>query len=285
MRQTTVHSRRPASGGVRLGRARSAARLLMFVLLLAALVLLTLAVFRYTQNTAAAMEAELCQKMLVSAGQTRNNIDYRFEQVKESASALIGTLYPYLNSGADMSVQLEEYTKIRRALSEQLNKHMITRLRLYVPDEKIYSGQKTTLYSLDPLSGLGEDGPVYQKGGVFWHKTHLVSLGLSKPTAVISCAVALKSQADYDKLCGVLFADVSVSQFRDIFAAGSTNHDEMFLVDAQGCILAHTDDARLGVTALPPAASNPSICTAPRSVPACNLPRGRAKVAMPLLSV
>lgn len=252
MKQATARFRRPANGGVRLGRARSAARLLMFVLLLAALVLLTLAVFYYTRNTAQAMEAELCQKMLVSAGQTRNNIDYRFEQVKESASALIGTLYPYLNSDADTAVQLEEYAKIRRALSEQLDKHMITRLRLYVPDEKIYSGQKTTLYSLDPLSSLGENGSVYQKGGVFWHGTHLVSLGISEPTAVVSCAVALKSQADYDKLCGVLFADVSVSQFHEIFAAGSTNHDEMFLADAQGRILAHTDDAHLGETALPP---------------------------------
>ena len=88
MKQATARFRRPANGGVRLGRARSAARLLMFVLLLAALVLLTLAVFYYTRNTAQAMEAELCQKMLVSAGQTRNNIDYRFEQVKESASGI-----------------------------------------------------------------------------------------------------------------------------------------------------------------------------------------------------
>ena len=104
MKQATARFRRPANGGVRLGRARSAARLLMFVLLLAALVLLTLAVFYYTRNTAQAMEAELCQKMLVSAGQTRNNIDYRFEQVKESASALIGTLYPYLNSDVPFPV-------------------------------------------------------------------------------------------------------------------------------------------------------------------------------------
>lgn len=52
MKQATARFRRPANGGVRLGRARSAARLLMFVLLLAALVLLTLAVFYYTRNTA-----------------------------------------------------------------------------------------------------------------------------------------------------------------------------------------------------------------------------------------
>ena len=248
MKQATARFRRPANGGVRLGRARSAARLLMFVLLLAALVLLTLAVFYYTRNTAQAMEAELCQKMLVSAGQTRNNIDYRFEQVKESASALIGTLYPYLNSDADTAVQLEEYAKIRRALSEQLDKHMITRLRLYVPDEKIYSGQKTTLYSLDPLSSLGENGSVYQKGGVFWHGTHLVSLGISEPTAVVSCAwLALKSQADLRQAVRCAFCRCErFDMFHEIFAAGSTNHDEMFLADAQGRILAHTDDAHLG---------------------------------------
>ena len=56
MKQATARFRRPANGGVRLGRARSAARLLMFVLLLAALVLLTLAVFYYTRNTAQAMQ-------------------------------------------------------------------------------------------------------------------------------------------------------------------------------------------------------------------------------------
>ncbi len=178
---------------------------------------MTLAVFYYTRNTAQAMEAELCQKMLVSAGQTRNNIDYRFEQVKESASALIGTLYPYLNSDADTAVQLEEYAKIRRALSEQLDKHMITRLRLYVPDEKILfrpEKQRFTPWTLCPA--LEKTGPFIKKAAYFGTEHTFVSLGISEPTAVVSCAVALKSQADYDKLCGVLFADVSVSQFHEI---------------------------------------------------------------------
>ena len=62
MKQATARFRRPANGGVRRGRARSAARLLMFVLLLAALVLLTLAVFYYTRNTAQAMEADVYKR-------------------------------------------------------------------------------------------------------------------------------------------------------------------------------------------------------------------------------
>ena len=68
MKQATARFRRPANGGVRLGRARSAARLLMFVLLLAALVLLTLAVFYCARHPGQAMEAGLWHMMLVSAG-------------------------------------------------------------------------------------------------------------------------------------------------------------------------------------------------------------------------
>ncbi len=236
----------PVPGSVKLGRARSAVRLLMFVLLVAAFLFLTLALFYYTRNTAEAMETELCQKMQVSAEQTRNNIDYRFEQAAESASALIGTLYPYLNSDADMTMQLQEYAEIRRTLAEQLDKHMISRLRLYVPDDKIYSDQQTLLYSLNPLSKLGGEDSIYQNGGVFWKETHFVSLGMANPSAVISCAVALKSQADYDRLAGVLFADVGVAQFQEILAVGNTDNEERLLVNTSGAILADADGTRLG---------------------------------------
>lgn len=218
-------------------RVRGASHLLFFLALLALLVLVTLGAFRYTQGTTAVLEGELCQKMLASVEQTRNNLDYRFGQVAESASALIRTLYPYLNSRADIGAQLEEYGVVRQALAEQLNKHMITSLRLYVPNEKIYSGQRMTFYSIDSLGELEDRYSLYQPGGVFWHETHALSMGLNEPEPVISCAVSMKSQRDYDRLSGVLFADVSAAQFREIFSAGSTENDEMFLMDARGRVL------------------------------------------------
>jgi two-component system sensor histidine kinase YesM len=61
LKLATARFRRPANGGVRLGRARSAARMLMSCFA-AALVLLTLAVFYYTRNTAQAMEASCVKK-------------------------------------------------------------------------------------------------------------------------------------------------------------------------------------------------------------------------------
>ena len=124
-----VHAAREDNSGssrVRLKRTRNAVRFLMLLLLVAAFGLLTLAVLYYTRNTMEAMEMELCQKMQVSVEQTRSNMDYRFLQTAEDASTLMGTLYPYLNSDADTEEQLQEYSRICRALVENLDKNMIS---------------------------------------------------------------------------------------------------------------------------------------------------------------
>lgn len=250
MKNKLLNSKNKFSADVKLGRVRSISRLLLLVVLTAAFLLLALAMFSYTRNTIGAMERQLRKKMELSVEQSRSNIDYRLEQAEESTQALIAMIYPYLNSEADVAEQLDEYEIIRHAIAEQMGRHMIISLRLYVPDEKIYSGQITDQYALKRLSELEINDSGYSEGGIFWEKSHFVGLGQTEPKPVISCGVALKSQKDYDRLCGMLFADVDLSQFREIFAAGSTEGDEMFLIDSQGNILAHQDDRRIGKPAI-----------------------------------
>lgn len=250
MKKASWYSRDNASGEIKLRRARSVSRILMLVVLAATFVLLALAMFNYTRNTVGTIETQLRKKMELSVKQTRSNVDYRLEQTKESAWALIAMFYPYLNSEADVTEQMGEYDTIRHAMAEQIGKHMITSLQLYVPDEKIYSGQMTNEYALNRLSELEIEDSGYPKGGVFWEEAHLSGLGQTKPKLVVSCGVALTSQKNYEKLCGVLFADVELAQFQEIFASGSTEGDEMFLVDGRGRILVHQDDNRIGETAL-----------------------------------
>ncbi len=228
---------------VKLKHTRSAVRFLMLLLLVAAFGFLTLTVLSYTHNTMEAMEMELCQKMQISVEQTRSNIDYRFQQTAEDASTLMGTLYPYLNSDADTEEQLQEYTRICRTLTENLDKNMITSLRLYVPDEKIYTGQQTEQYSLQPLMKLDNEEVLTHRGGAYWMEPHTVKLGMAPPVPVISCGMALKSQADYDKWAGVLFVDLGVSQFQEIFASGG---DGMCLVNREGEILMNADGIYAG---------------------------------------
>ena len=74
----------------------------MILLLVIAMILLSVAALIYTHNTAAAMETELCDKMLLSVVQTGNNIDYRLEQIAEATSVLLRTMNPYLKWLADI---------------------------------------------------------------------------------------------------------------------------------------------------------------------------------------
>lgn len=57
---------------------------------------------------------------------------------------------------------------------------------------------------------------------------------MASPVPVISCGLALKSQANYDKWAGVLFVDLDISQFQEIFASAG---DGTCLVDGTGKIL------------------------------------------------
>ncbi len=189
--------------------------------------------------------SELCQKMLVSAGQTRNNIDNRFEQVKESASALIAHCIPisiqtrtqpcnWKNTPRYAARCLNSWTSICHAPAAVCAR----RKNLFRPEK-----QRFTPWTSCPA--WEKTGPFIKKAA-YYGTEQPCQPGHIRAHRRCFCAVALKSQADYDKLCGVLFADGGVSQFHEIFAAGSTNHDEMFLADAQGRFLAHTDDAHLG---------------------------------------
>ena len=227
-------------------------RFFLLLLLAVAVILLTLALVTYTGNSSKAMEQQMCEKALASVEQARSNIDYRLEQAAESAMILMSTIYPQLTSDGGFDEQLVEYDEIKRVMSELTGRQMITSLRLYVPDTKIYVGQQTAqyaFYSLNSLPGYPEKN---EKGGVFWETTQTVKLSVYPPTQVISCAIAVRSMNSFDQLAGVLFADIDVSQFGEIFSAGMESDEEMYLMDNSGMILAHKDSAHIGEGAVTP---------------------------------
>jgi two-component system sensor histidine kinase YesM len=222
------------------------------LLLVTAFILLTLALIIYTSNSAKAMEQQLCEQELASVEQTCNNIDYRLEQAAESASIMLSTVYPQLTSSETFDEQLLEYDEIKRVMSELVGRQMITSLRLYVPDTKIYTGQQTASYGFFALSSLLDEEEKYQKGGIFWEPTQTVKLATAQPKQVVSCVIAVRSLSNYEQLAGILFADIDVSQFDEIFCTGTAEDEAMFLVDSNGTILAHRDSARIGEDAATP---------------------------------
>jgi len=217
--------------------------LLFTVLMLAFLLLLSFAVI-YTMRTTKAMEEEVSGKLFQSVGQTQNNLDYRFSMISDNAFTLMSSIYPYLNADGGVPEQMLEYNSIETMFGEYAGKHMITRLRLRVPDKKIYRQQHSGTYSVDPLSEAGADLTLYGNGGIFWKEPERMEYGITGDYIdALSCVVSMRSRVDYSRLSGILYADVSLPQIRNILEAGSGSGEKMFLVNEAGTILCDADDS------------------------------------------
>lgn len=214
-------------------------RMMTMLFLLAALIFLTVLIFIYTRNSSEFLKKEIVRKTQLATEQACNSVDIILEQVKEAASSLVGTIYPYLNNESDIAGQVEEYAEICRTMNEYINKHKISFLRLYVPDTKIYADQISMRYSFYSLKGL--DKGRYSRAGIYWEETHEVKLGDGTLHKVISCINAVKKLSDYDELAGVLCADIETEQFYSIFADGTSSFENMYLVNEKGSILVSRD--------------------------------------------
>lgn len=215
-------------------------RILLFLLLIV-LSLLTVLTLSYAKNSSESMRQELCRKIQVATEQTCSNVDYRFEQAMEGALSLVGTIYPHLNEDSGREEQTKEYTEICRTMNEYIDKHMISFLRLYVPDTKIYADQISMSYAFRPLEEFPGGTEKMIRGGVFWQPTHSVRMGDGMSHDVITCSVAVKRLSNYEELAGILCADVDIMQFQEIFAGGTSDYEHMYLVDEAGTILARGD--------------------------------------------
>jgi two-component system sensor histidine kinase YesM len=225
----------------------------VLVALLAALVSLAILCVRlYAQNTNAAVESEVLRSMQLSVEQAKNNLDYRLQQTSDSARTLLGTVYPYLNSNAGTEGQIEEYSDMTRVLNEYVGKYMISKVRLFVPKDKIYSRQGETFYSLSSLENDQDFKNLVgdRRGGVFWQGPRRVTTDIGSSILAISCVAVVSGSKNYNQYVGALYLDIDVGKIGGIFQAGGAEGTELYLVNGDGVVIAHADKSRVGETAL-----------------------------------
>jgi two-component system sensor histidine kinase YesM len=227
-------------------------RIVLATLMVALVGLSVICVRLYAQSTASAVDSEVLRGMQLSVEQAKNNLDYRLQQTADSARTLLGTVYPYLNSSAGTEGQLQEYSEMTRVLNEYMGKYMISKVRLYVPKDKLYSRQGETFYSLSALEGdkafqalVGD-----RRGGVFWQETHKVLTIMGGSISAISCVAVVSGSKNYNQIVGALYLDIDVNNIGKIFRTGSTEGAELFLVNGEGAVIAHADKTRVGQAAL-----------------------------------
>ena len=229
--------------------------LMSIVLITLTAVLISLAITSvrlFSESTSSAVNDEILRSMQLSVEQAKNNLDYRMQQTADSARTLLGTIYPYLNSDAGTEEQFEEYSEMTRVLNEYIGKYMITRVRLFVPDNKMYAHQNETFFSLAQL----EDDASFQallgdrSGGVFWQDTSLVPTIAGESILAVSCVAVVSSIKDYNQIVGTLYLDINIEDINQIFRSSGDNSAELYLVNEDGKVIAHSDTTQIGLTTL-----------------------------------
>lgn len=224
---------------------KRAVSLFVFSVLLPILLILQL----YSQNSKNIIENELSGNMQLAVSQIKSNLDYRFEQIKESSLAILSTAYPYIRSGStNVDEQLKEYKELKLLVAAYEGKHMISKIRLYVPEYKIYANQQDTFYSLPDLSQIeNRESPYPFERGVLWLETYGTRIyeggGL---TNVISCRMTISSRTNYDEIASVLQLDIEETKLSKIYSAGIYTKEEIYLVNTQGMIISHADASLIG---------------------------------------
>lgn len=206
-----------------------------------------LIIYLYSQHAANIIQNELASNMQLAVNQIKNNLDYRFEQVSDSALSILSTAYPYIRSGnTGIDEQLKEYEELKLLVAAYEGKHMISKIRLYVPADKIYANQQDTFYSLPDISQL----KTYERG-VLWMETYGARIYEGSGfTNVISCRMTISSKTNYDEVASVLQLDIEETKLSKIFSAGISSDEEIYLVNKDGMILSHTDPGLIGKSGL-----------------------------------
>lgn len=193
------------------------------------------------------MEREIYRNMQMTVEQGKNNLDYRMRQVEKNARSILTTIYPYLNSQVDIDAQLQEYGEMMRVFSDYRNEGTISKLRLYVPGDKVYSNQNDTFYSLDELAGDIDADARWLTSGTHWQETHEITVQFGYGSIpAISCVSAISSATRYDQLVGVMFLDLGVMLFDDMLSAGIEEGEALFVVNQEGKVLIHPDASMIG---------------------------------------
>jgi two-component system sensor histidine kinase YesM len=229
-------------------RLKKRALAFFFMIIFVPMMIIISLYFRYSVNI---IEQEVSALTIRSLGQVKNNLDYRFSNVAETALIVINSLYSYFsqdNPDNSLGRQMDEFSSINLLLTAYDGRYMINKLRLYVPDDKFYANQQDTFYPISLLEKKDLYKDMLNKGRqVFWEQTHLFHGKYYRENdPIFSCVAMLTSSKDFDYLISVLHVDILEQDISDILDIGLDYDESVFLIDSGGVIISHKNKELLG---------------------------------------
>ena len=209
--------------------------------------------YGYYERSAKILKDEVVRTMQQTLKQAGSNLSYRLEHLQDISNAAFmnSNLHSYLSVGADdqsIAIQLEVIKDLRYLVDTvQLNSDVF-HVRIFVDRSKLYAGELINFFSLDSL----KDNPLYDaivaaNGGIVWTGGYNESFLDTGNQRVFSMARMLRDPNHYDTISGVLMIDVRESMLGDILAdLQFSPGTQVYLVDPNGKIVYHPDQARIG---------------------------------------
>lgn len=192
------------------------------------------------------MKRNVRQSLEQAVEQQAIHFDFRLRSVQQEAENLMTLIYPYMSSDTDSLEQFQEFEALKSALSLSTGKEDVWDIRLYVPDNKLYSNQGGTFHSLSELTQETNTLPYLSHAGICWLETqtvHAVDLnGVQSNAQVLTCVYSMRQKTDYSHISCVLMLDVRISNFDELLTADSGPDQHGFLVSSQGISLICPED-------------------------------------------
>lgn len=214
-------------------------------------------VFTFLHFFAKNMEDNIGRSLQQSVEQRKNSIEFRLDSIQQLGTNLIAMIYPYTYSGAALEDQYEEYLELNSILTPYTTQDYVSNVRLYLSNEKVYSHQGGTYFTLGSLRNSSDiDFQLLEKAGQRWLETRIVPLskipGDSQTSAnVLSLAHSMRDRNDYNELACVLMIDIEVSRFDEILLSNDAEGSRGYLINEQGICLASPVQELIGETVVP----------------------------------
>ena len=226
-------------------------------IMLTLVVLSLICVFLFLRLSTKSMEDSIARSLQHSAEQRQINIDFRLRSMQQLDENLITIIYPYTYSGATLQEQYTEYAELNSLISSYTAHEDVSNVRLYLSNDKMYSHQGSTFYTLDSLQIVAANAPYWQRAGMHWLETHQIPLskspgGTSVSTDVLTLVHSMRDRNSYGDVACILMLDVEISKFADMLSSDNLDDSCGYLINSQGICLASPDQTLIRQTVIAP---------------------------------
>ncbi len=215
-------------------------KLMVFYVFIAVLPTFILFVF-YMRSYIGILEENINNTVLQTLKQAGINISYMLENAKRISDTVFAneTVISALNTSPKNQTiddMIQEMTDLRKVLSTVHNMQDIRSLRLFVNDEKIYSGEKTFFYT---FSGF-QKNEVYDGitgRGAFLKINDLSYIGNVRAN-VVSFSRLMINPNRFGEVIGALSVDIDENKINDLLTQMDFSENyNVYIQDANGNIL------------------------------------------------